>query len=87
MLSHGSNKDDSTKNTETNFARSVDVGVESTTAIVGGQAFHGWRLGRIGGSDFCFEFEEAKLVRCIGRADDKTAHSTDVVFQVGDGKC
>jgi hypothetical protein len=31
-----------TQNTEANFARSGDVRVE-TTAVVDGQAFHGWR--------------------------------------------
>jgi hypothetical protein len=38
----------STKNTEANFARSVDVRVETTTAVVSGQASHGWRLDKIG---------------------------------------
>jgi hypothetical protein len=55
----------STENTEANFARSVDVRIETTTAVVGGQAFHGWRVDRIGGTDFGLELEEAKLVRCI----------------------
>jgi hypothetical protein len=76
-----------TKNTEANFARSVDVRVETTTAVVSGQAFHGWRVDRIGGTDFGLELEETKLVRCIRRTDDQTAHSTDVVLEVGDGKC
>jgi hypothetical protein len=55
----------STENTKANFARSVNVRVETTTAAVGGQAFHGWRVDRIGGTDFGLELEEAKLVRCI----------------------
>jgi hypothetical protein len=38
----------STKNTEANFARSVDVRVETTTAVVSGQVSHGWRLDKIG---------------------------------------
>lgn len=76
----------STEDTEADLARSVYVGVETTTAAVSGQAFHGWRLDRIGGTDFGLELEEAKLVRCVGRTDDKTAHSTDVVLKVGDGK-
>jgi hypothetical protein len=77
----------STKNTEANFARSVDVGIETTTAIVGGHTFHGWRLCRIGRADFHFELEEAKLVRCFGRPDDKAAQSTDVVLEVRNSKC
>ena len=75
-----------TENTEADLARSVDVGVETTTAAVSGQTFHGWRLDWIGGTDFGLEFEEAKLVRRIGRTDDKTAHSTDVVLKVRNGK-
>jgi len=75
-----------TENTEADLARSVDVGVETTTAAVSGQTFHGWRLDWIGGTDFGLEFEETKLVRRIGRTDDKTAHSTDVVFEVRNGK-
>lgn len=77
----------STKNTEADFARSVDVRIEPTTAIIGGGASHGWRLCRIGGADFHFELEEAKLVRCIGRPDDETAQSTDIVLQMCNSKC
>jgi alpha-D-ribose 1-methylphosphonate 5-triphosphate synthase subunit PhnG len=76
-----------TKNTETDFARSVDVGIETTTTIVGGHASHSRWLGRIGGTDFHFELEEAKLVRCIGRTDDETAQGTDIVLEMRSGKC
>jgi hypothetical protein len=76
-----------TKDTEANSARSVDVRIETTTAIVGGHASHGWRLYRILEADFHFELEEAKLVRCIRRPDDETAQSADVVLEVCNGKC
>lgn len=75
-----------TEDTEADLARSVDIGIETTTAAVSGQAFHGWRLDRIGRTDFGLELEEAKLVWRIRRTDDKTAHSTDVILRVRDGE-
>jgi hypothetical protein len=77
----------STENTEADLARSVEVGIETTTAVVSGQAFHGWRFDRIGEIYFGPELEEAELVRCIRRTNDEAAHSTDVVLEVCDGKC
>jgi hypothetical protein len=76
-----------TEDTETDFSTSVDVWIEATTSAIRCQASHGWWLRGIGGTDFHFELEQAKCIRCVGRADDKTAQIADILFKVGDGKC
>ena len=76
-----------TEDTETDFSRSVDVWIESAAASICCQAFHHWRLRGIFRADFHLEFEEAKLVRCVGRANNKAAQITDIFLEMCDGKC